>query len=78
MTKKIKYTNETMEFKTIEDFLPSPEHLVFKEKNVKVTLTLSQDSVNFFKKYAKKSHSHYQTMIRKIIDNYATHYSTQR
>jgi predicted DNA binding CopG/RHH family protein len=75
MRKKIKYTNEPMEFKEIRDFLPSPEHLVFKEKNVKVTLTLSQNSVDFFKKYAKKSHSHYQTMIRKIIDYYATHYA---
>jgi hypothetical protein len=58
MKKKLKYTNEPMKFKAINDFLPSPEHLDFKEKNEKVTLALSQDSVDFFKKYAKKSHSH--------------------
>ena len=75
MKKKIEYTNESMEFKEIKDFLPSPEHFAFKEKNIKVTLNLSQSSLEFFKQYAKKSHSNYQTMIRKIIDYYVTHYA---
>ena len=75
MKKKMEYTNEPIEFKEIKDFLPSPEHLAFKEKNVKVTLNLSQSSIVFFKKYAKKTHSNYQTMIRKIIDYYVTRYA---
>lgn len=76
MRKKISYTDEPMEFKEIKDLLPPPERLAFKEKNVKVTLTLSKNSIEFFKKYAKRSHSHYQTMIRKIIDYYVTHFAT--
>lgn len=76
MKKKIKYTNEPMELKIVKDFLPAPENLVTKEDNVKVTITLSKNSVEFFKKHAKKIHSHYQTMIRKVIDYYAVHHST--
>ena len=75
MKKKIKYTNEPMKLKVVKDFLPAPEHLVAKEDNVKVTITLSRNSVKFFKKHAKKAHSHYQTMIRKVIDYYASHYA---
>jgi hypothetical protein len=34
----------------VEDFLPSPDKLVLRENNVKVTLSLSQRSVAFFKR----------------------------
>lgn len=74
MKKKIKYTNEPMKFKVIDDFFPPPEKLALKEENIKVTLTLSKNSLEFFKKYAQKMQGHYQTMIRKILDNYVTHY----
>ena len=74
MKKKIKYTDESMNFKVIEDFLPSPEKFAMKEENVKVTITLSKTSIEFFKKYAKKSHGHYQAMIRRILDRYVAHY----
>jgi hypothetical protein len=33
--------------RNVEDFLPSPDSLVMREDNVKVTLTLSQRSVSF-------------------------------
>jgi predicted DNA binding CopG/RHH family protein len=75
MKKRINYTNEPMKFKEMKDFIPSLEHLAFKEKNVKVTITLSQNSVDYFKKFAKKTRSHYQTMIRKIIDYYVMHHA---
>jgi predicted DNA binding CopG/RHH family protein len=75
MKKNTKYTNEPMEFKEVKDFLPSPEHLAFKEKNVKVTLNLSKSSIDFFKKHAKKQHSSYQSMIRRIIDFYVTRHA---
>jgi predicted DNA binding CopG/RHH family protein len=70
MNKKIKYTNEPMNIKKVEDFLPKPENLVLKEENVKVTLNLSRHSVDFFKKYAKKHNTHYQNMIKKLVDIY--------
>ena len=55
----------------IKDFLPAPEDLVFKEKTVKVTLSLTEDSINFFKKQAKKNHTKYQLMIRNLVAEYA-------
>ena len=55
----------------IKDFLPPPDQLVFRESNVKVTLSLSQKSVDFFKREAKKQHVPYQRMIRALVDAYA-------
>jgi len=76
MKKRIKYDDEPIEFEVVEDFLPSPEKLVLKEDNVKVTITLSRESVNFFKKAARKFHYPYQKMIRKVLDYYVSHYKS--
>ena len=74
--KQIKYTDEPLEkLRIIDDFLPSPEDLAFKEENVKVTITLSKSSVNFFKKAAKKNHTQYQKMIRRLLDHYTAHHN---
>jgi len=55
MKSKIKYTDEPMgELRVVKDFLPSPDQLVLKEDNVKVTISLSKSSINFFKNEAKK------------------------
>ena len=73
MKKKIEYTNEPVgDYRVVRDFLPSPEHLAFKEDKVKVTIALSKSSVDFFKKEAEKHHTRYQTMIRRLLDYYAT------
>jgi hypothetical protein len=60
MKKKIVYKNAPMNVtealrvsERVPDFLPSPDKLVFKEDTVKVTITLSKDSVNLFKRQAK-------------------------
>lgn len=77
MKKEIKYTDEPMgRIKLVDDFLPSPEQLVLKEETVKVTLALTKESVEFFKKVAKEQHTHYQTMIRTLLDQYTEHYRT--
>jgi hypothetical protein len=55
----------------MKDFLPPPDQLVLRESNVKVTLSLSQKSVDFFKREAKKSRVPYQRMIRALVDAYA-------
>ena len=60
--------------KIVEDFLPPPERLLIKPKPVKVTITLSQDSVDFFKEIALKEHVPYQKLIRALLDQYASHY----
>ena len=75
MKRKIKYTNEPMQFELIKDFLPSPDQLAVKNENIKVTITLSKESIEFFKQVAKKHHSPYQKMIRKILDSYVSHYT---
>ena len=77
MKNKIKYTDEPMDFEVIEDFLPPPTDLVFKEETVKVTINLNKSSVNFFKTKAQEVGVPYQKMIRKIVDLYATRYSDE-
>ncbi len=75
MKKKIRYTDEPMgELRVVEDFLPPPDSLVLKEDNVKITISLSKASVDFFKKEAKKQHISYQKMIRRVIDVYTDRY----
>ena len=60
MSTKTKYTNETIgPLDVIPDFLPSPEKLTFKENTVKITITLSRKSVEFFKQEAEKHHVQY-------------------
>ena len=73
MRKATKYTDEPLgEIRVINDFLPPPSELVFKEDTVKVTLGLSRRSVDFFKKQAKKHDTQYQKMIRRLLDLYVT------
>ncbi len=68
--KKIKYSDEPIEAKVISDFLPRPEALILNEKKRRVTLTLSDKSLDFFKKAAKKHGASYQAMIRRLLDYY--------
>ena len=70
MKNKIKYTNDPIEAKVINDFLPWPDKLITREKNKRVTLTLSQHSLDFFKEAAKRHNAPYQGMIRRLIDYY--------
>ena len=71
MTGKIKYSDEPLGTpKVIHDFLPSPEELAFRERDVKITITLSQHSVDFFKGAAARTNTQYQRMIRKLLDAY--------
>jgi hypothetical protein len=55
----------------IKDFLPPPDKLVLRESNVKVTLSLSQRSVDFFKREGVKQRVPYQRMIRALVNAYA-------
>ncbi len=72
MKAKIKYTEEPLgKLRIVDDFLPPPKDLVFKEENVKVTITLSKSSVEFFKNEAKRYNTQYQKMIRRLLDLYA-------
>jgi hypothetical protein len=74
MKKKISYVNEPMQAKIVKDFLPPPEELVRKEDAVKVTISLSKSTVEFFKESARRSRTQYQKMIRRLLDLYASHH----
>ena len=68
----LKYSRgEIGRVRIVEDFLPSPDTLVLREENVKVTLSLSQRSVAFFKRAARQRRVPYQRMIRALVDGYA-------
>ena len=74
MNKTIQYSDEPIgEIKIIPDFLPSPKELALKNQNTKVTISLSSESVLFFKKAAKKHHMQYQKIIRQLLDEYVAH-----
>lgn len=70
MKSKIKYSNEPIEARVVSDFLPRPENLILKEKKERVTITLTQKSLDFFKSAAKKHGASYQAMIRRLLDYY--------
>jgi len=63
-----------IEGEIVPDFLPPPEKLVRKKNKVKITITLNSNSVNFFKRYAKKHKVKYQTMINELLDKYVQKY----
>ena len=73
--RKIKYKNERIgKIKIVDDFLPKPQDLVLKEETTKITISLTKSSIDFFKSEAEKFHTNYQTMIRALLDKYASHY----
>jgi predicted DNA binding CopG/RHH family protein len=79
MSAKIKYADEPMDDTlVVADFLSSPEELAFREESVKVTISLSKRSIDFFKSEAAKHHTQYQRMIRQLLDSYADVQSEQR
>ncbi len=74
MNKTIQYSNEPIgDINLVSDFLPSPEELALKQQNTKVTISLSSESVAYFKNTAKKHHMQYQKMIRQLLDDYVAH-----
>ncbi len=75
MSAKIKYTDEPIgDIEVIEDFLPSPDELAFRDETVKVTISLSKSSVDFFKGEAERRNTPYQKMIRRLLDSYVERY----
>jgi predicted DNA binding CopG/RHH family protein len=75
MNTRIRYTDEPVgDLKVVKDFLPPPEDLVLRDDKVKVTISLSRSSVDFFKSMARKRHTSYQKMIRRLLDAYSAQY----
>jgi len=82
MNKKTTYTdapedirNAIMSGERVIDFLPPPDQLVKKVPKVKITISLNRQSVEFFKKTAKRNKVKYQSMINEILDQYVQRFS---
>ncbi len=76
MKKKITYTNEPIKLgKTVKDFLPPPGELALRDKTVRVSINLNEESVRFLKEEAKKAGIPYQRLIRKVVDLYVQHHT---
>lgn len=71
MSTQIQYTDEPLDdMKVVTDFLPSPEELALKNQQTKITISLSSESLAYFKEMARKHHTQYQKMIRELLDAY--------
>lgn len=77
MSKRIQYSNEPVSAEVVADFLPPPDQLITSEEGVKVTISLSRRSVEFFKEAAARNHTSYQRMIRRLLDTYAERYAAK-
>ncbi len=76
MKNKINYSDGPIEeVRPVADFLPSPEELVLREETVKITISLSKASVEFFKQEATRRNISYQRMIRRLLDEYTFHHT---
>ena len=74
----VKYTNapddvrESLENPIfVDDLLPSPEEFVRNTKKEKITIALDKDSLDLYKRYARKHNAKYQTMINGVLSSYA-------
>ena len=71
MKKRIQYSDKPLgRLELVADFLPSPGDLALKEENVKITIALSKESVDYFKEQASRHHVKYQRVIRQLLDLY--------
>jgi hypothetical protein len=76
MKKRIRYKDERLgKLKIVEDFLPRPHELVFKEHDVEVRLRVRRSSMNFYKKLAKANKSRHDRVMRRLLDQYAALHS---
>lgn len=76
MKTKTKYSDGPIgEYVLVDDFLPSPDELAFKEDTVKITISLSKTSIEFFKAKADEHNTAYQKMIRRLLDSYVDRHS---
>ena len=80
MNKRIRYTKaprdieESLERSVrVPDFLPPPE--VLRRAKTRITITLDEKTLAFFRKEAKKHRGKYQTMINDLLGIYADTYT---
>ena len=54
----------------VSDFLPSPEYLVMKEPRERITIELSDFSLDYFREQSARLRVPYQRIIRNLLDEY--------
>ena len=59
----------------VPDFLPPPDQLVMRRPKKKITIMLTDTTIDFFKKVANENDSKYQTLISNVLDYYADHFN---
>jgi hypothetical protein len=75
MKRKVRYGDESLgRLEMVSDFVPPPDQLVLRDDGVKITISLSKRSGEFFKRHAARSKVPYQKMIRSLLDGYAKHH----
>ncbi len=75
MKKKTKFGDEPIgKLTRVDDFLPPPNELISSGKMVKITITLDEDTLIFFKNEAEKLDAKYQRMMREVLSKYARKY----
>lgn len=73
MNRKNRYSDEPMgSLRRTDDFLPSSADLVLKEELVEVTISVALRTVELLKREAETLGTDYQTMIRNLLEEYAT------
>jgi predicted DNA binding CopG/RHH family protein len=78
MSKRVRYSDEPIgAIREVADFLPSPDELALRNAQTKVTLSLSTESVAFFKDAARRHRTPYQKMIRQLLDEYVARQKRQ-
>ena len=60
-----------------DDFLPSPDRLVRRTEKEKITIAIDKQSLDLYKKYAKKHNAKYQPMIDRVLSVYAEKFLKQ-
>lgn len=58
----------------VDDFLPSPEEIasmIQKDETVPITMKLKRNTVERYKRFARKRGLKYQTFVSTVLDSYA-------
>ena len=68
--KRTEYTDEPMQIGQEVHILPPPAELAKMVRTVRTTLTLTEETLDFFKIQAKEMGVPYNGLIRKALDEY--------
>jgi predicted DNA binding CopG/RHH family protein len=72
--KKIVYTDGPRSLtnaKAIEDIFPRPEDLLLEDETIRVSINLTRNTVEAFKRFASEHDTKYQRVIRRLLDEFA-------